>query len=406
MTEIGDLFSFPKSFIVNAVVRYVKKMVPKWNIPNATTFNSTLKAGHRLKLAPVTITGDDLAYLQYTGGTTGVAKGAELTHRNMIANIEQAAAWFKPVMKEGEEIIVTALPLYHIFSLTGNCWTFIRAGALNILITNPRDIPEFIKEISKAKFTAITGVNTLFNAMMNHPTFKNIDFSNLRLVVGGAMAVQRVVAERWQKLTGAPLLEGYGLTETSPLVSVVPLNATEYTGSIGLPAPSTDVSIRDKVGNELGIGERGELYIKGPQVMKGYWKRPDETAKVLSEDGWLRTGDVATIDEKGFLRIVDRIKDMIVVSGFNVYPNEVEDVIAHHPGVLEVGVVGVPHEVSGEMVKAFIVKKDPDLQVESIIAHCRQHLTAYKIPKRVEFREELPKSPIGKILRRELRDKD
>ena len=329
-----------------------------------------------------------------------------LTHRNMIANMQQASAWIKNVVEDGKEVIITALPLYHIFSLTANCLTFMKVGALNYLITNPRDMPGFIKELQGVRFTAITGVNTLFNGLMNTPGFEHIDFSSLKLSLGGGMAVQQPVAERWQKLTGTPLLEAYGLTETSPAVCINPLNLKEYNGAIGLPVPSTEVSVQDDEGNILPQGETGELCVRGPQVMKGYWQRPDETDKVLSSDGWLKTGDVAQMDEQGYFRIVDRLKDMILVSGFNVFPNEIETVIASHDGVLEVGVIGEPNEESGEIVKAVIVKKDPALDEAAVISHCREFLTAYKIPKIIEFRDELPKTNVGKILRRELRKPD
>jgi long-chain acyl-CoA synthetase len=326
-----------------------------------------------------------------------------LTHGNMIANMQQASAWIKNVVEDGEEVIITALPLYHIFSLTANCLTFMKVGALNYLITNPRDMPGFVKELQGLRFTAMTGVNTLFNAMMNTPGFERIDFSNLKLALGGGMAVQQAVAERWQKQTGTPLLEAYGLTETSPAVCINPLDLKQFNGSIGLPVPSTEISIQDIDGNMVPLGETGELCVRGPQVMKGYWQRPDETAKVLSADGWLKTGDVARVDEQGYVYIVDRLKDMILMSGFNVFPNEVEAIIASHPGVLEVGVIGQPDEESGEIVKAVIVKKDPALSEADVVALCRENLTAYKVPKIIEFRDELPKTNVGKILRRELR---
>jgi len=402
-TQLGDMLKFPKSLIVNLVVKYVKKMVPAFSLPQAVSFKDALSRGSRQSRQPVSVTHDDIAFLQYTGGTTGVAKGAMLTHGNMTANMQQASAWIKDVVTEEDEIIITALPLYHIFSLTANCLTFMKVGALNYLITNPRDMPGFVKEIKNLRFTALTGVNTLFNALMNTPGFNEIDFSRLKLSLGGGMAVQQPVAERWQKLTGTPLLEAYGLTETSPAVCINPLNLQEFNGSIGLPVPSTEVSVQDENGNLLPQGEIGELCVRGPQVMKGYWNRPEETAKVLSGDGWLKTGDVAKMDEKGFFRIVDRLKDMILVSAFNVYPNEIETVIAGHEGVLEVGVIGEPDEDTGEAVKAVIVRKDPGLTAEEVIAHCRERLTRYKVPKIIEFRDELPKTNVGKILRRELR---
>ena len=398
-TQLGDLLNFPKSLIV----KYIKKLVPEFSLPQRVTFKQALRLGSRQRHKPVPVTHDDIAFLQYTGGTTGVAKGAMLTHGNMTANMQQASAWIEGGVNENEEVIITALPLYHIFSLTANCLTFMKVGALNYLITNPRDMAGFVKELQGVRFTAMTGVNTLFNGLMNTPGFEKIDFSHLKLSLGGGMAVQKPVAERWQKLTGTPLLEAYGLTETSPAVCINPVNVTEYNGSIGLPVSSTEVSVQDDEGRILAQGEAGELCVRGPQVMKGYWQKPEETAKVLSADGWLKTGDVAQIDELGFVRIVDRLKDMILVSGFNVYPNEIETVIASHEGVLEVGVIGEPHGESGEIVKAVIVRKDPALDAAAVIAHCRERLTGYKVPKIVEFRDELPKTNVGKILRRELR---
>ncbi len=341
-TQLGDMLNFPKSLIVNLVVKYVKKMVPSFSLPGCVSFKAALKQGSRKPYTPVQLSHEDIAFLQYTGGTTGVAKGAMLTHGNMIANMEQASAWIRDKIEEGKDTIITALPLYHIFSLTANCLTFMKVGALNYLITNPRDMPGFVKELKNVSFTAITGVNTLFIGLLNTPGFDEVDFSRLKLTLGGGMAVQQPVAERWYKATGSPLLEAYGLTETSPAVCINPLNLTEYNGSIGLPVPSTEVSVQDENGNLLPQGESGELCVRGPQVMKGYWHREEETAKTISADGWLKTGDVAKMDAAGFFRIVDRIKDMILVSGFNVYPNEIEAVIAGHEGVLEVGVFGVP----------------------------------------------------------------
>jgi long-chain acyl-CoA synthetase len=403
VTEVGDMFPWWKAAIVNAVVKHVKKMVPAWSIPGAIPFRQVIAEGKHLTLQPVGLTGQDIAFLQYTGGTTGVAKGAVLTHRNMVANVEQALSWVAPLMKGRDEIIVTALPLYHIFSLTANCLMFFNVGAMNILITNPRDIQGFIKELGKYQFTAITGVNTLFNALLNNPAFAALDFSHLHLTLGGGMAVQQAVAERWKKITGKPLLEAYGLTETSPAVTINPLDLPEYNGSIGLPISSTEVSFRDEAGNEVPFGEVGELCVRGPQVMREYWQRPDETANVFCADGFLRTGDLATIDTRGFVYLKERKKDMILVSGFNVYPNEIEDVIAKLPGVLEVAVVGVPSANSGETVKAVIVKKDPALTEADVKNYCHEQLTPYKIPKIIEFRDALPKSNVGKILRRELR---
>ena len=402
-TQLGDMLHFPKSLIVNLVVKYVKKMVPAFSLPGRVGFKDALAQGSARRHATVACGHEDLAFLQYTGGTTGVAKGAMLTHGNMIANMQQASSWIKNAVEEGSEVIITALPLYHIFSLTANCLTFMKIGALNYLITNPRDMPGFVKELQGLRFTAITGVNTLFNGLMNTPGFEKIDFGPLKVSLGGGMAVQQPVAERWQKLTGIPLLEAYGLTETSPAVCINPLNLKEYNGSIGLPVPSTEVSIQDSEGRLLPQGETGEMCVRGPQVMKGYWQRPEETAKVISEDGWLKTGDVAQMDEQGYFRIVDRLKDMILVSGFNVFPNEIEAVIASHDGVLEVGVIGEPDEDCGEVVKAVIVKKDPELDEAAIVEHCRKYLTGYKVPKIIEFRDELPKTNVGKILRRELR---
>ncbi len=403
VTQLGDMLDFPKRMIVNLVVKHVKKMVPAWHIANAIELRDALIEGGRHPLKPVDVGHDDLAFLQYTGGTTGVSKGAMLTHRNIIANLQQAHAWIRDAVQDNE-IIITALPLYHIFALTANCLTFFKIGATNILITNPRDIPGFVKEISKYQFTTITGVNTLFNAMINNPDFARIDLSRLRLTLGGGMAVQRAVAERWKEITGVTLIEAYGLTETSPAATMNPLDMPEYNGCIGLPISSTEVTIRDDDGKDLPMGEPGELCIRGPQVMKGYWNRPDETDKVIMADGFLRTGDVAIMDANGYFKIVDRKKDMILVSGFNVYPNEIEDVLAMHPGVLESAAVGVPDEKTGEAIKIFVVKKDPNLTEASIIEHCRAHLTGYKIPRHIAFRTELPKTNVGKILRRQLRD--
>lgn len=404
VTEMGDLFSPMKRLIVNAVVRFIKHMIPAYNIPDATPFKLALKRGNDGNMfQPVPLTHNDIAFIQYTGGTTGVSKGAMLTHGNMIANVLQASAWISPLSINSSDIIVTALPLYHIFSLTANCLTFFRAGAKNILITNPRDIANFIKEIKHSGFTAITGVNTLFNALLHHSKFSTIDFSTLKLALSGGMALQKSVSMRWHEITQSPILEAYGLTETSPAVTINPMYLTEYNGSIGLPLPSTEISIRDPEGHELSLGEQGELSIKGPQVMSGYWQHADETALVFWPDGFLRTGDVVSMDEKGFIYLHDRIKDMILVSGFNVYPNEIEQVIGLMPGVLEVGVIGVNDGHGGEKVKACIVKRDPSLTIDDVLAHARQHLTAYKVPKIIEFYTELPKTNVGKILRRALK---
>lgn len=404
-TRMGDMLPFPKSALVNFVVTYVKRMVRPFHLDDTVTFGQVVREGESLNFTPVKLEGDDVAFLQYTGGTTGIAKGAMLTHRNIVANVEQAAAWLKPFVSQSEqEVVITALPLYHIFALTANCLTFMRNGGLNYMITNPRDMKGFVKELSKVRFTAITGVNTLFNGLLNTPGFDRVDFSELHISLGGGMAVQRSVAERWQKVTDGPLLEAYGLTETSPAVCINPLDLTAYSGSIGVPVPSTEVCIRDEEGNELGTNQPGELCVRGPQVMKGYWNRPEETARSIDENGWFSTGDIATVDEKGFVRIVDRKKDMILVSGFNVYPNEVEDVIASHPEVLEVGAIGVPDERCGEVVKLVVVKKTPGLTEETLNAYCKENLTGYKRPRYITFASELPKSNVGKILRRELRE--
>jgi long-chain acyl-CoA synthetase len=402
-TGLGDMLGFPKGALVNFVLKHVKKMVPDYAIAGATRFRDALTLGRMHALPDIRNAPDDLAFLQYTGGTTGVSKGAMLTHRNMVANMQQAAAWVGTNVKLGEEKIITALPLYHIFALTANCLVFMKFGAQNLLITNPRDMPGFVKELKGSNFTAITGVNTLFNGLLNTPGFEQVDFSRLHLTLGGGMAVQRAVADKWKQVTGVTLAEAYGLTETSPAVCINPLDLRAYNGSIGLPVPSTDVCVKSDDGVILPVGEIGELCVQGPQVMKGYWQRPEETAKVIDADGWLHTGDMAKMDEQGYFYIVDRKKDMILVSGFNVYPNEVEDVIAMMPGVLEVAAVGVPDEHSGESVKVFIVKKDPALTAEQVKAFCHENLTGYKRPKAIEFRTELPKSNVGKILRKELR---
>ena len=402
-TGIGDLLGL-KGVLINFALKHVKKMVPPYQLPHAVRFGDALSRGARHAMPKVELTHDDIAFLQYTGGTTGVAKGAMLTHGNMVANMLQADAWIGNSVKQGEEVIITALPLYHIFSLTANGLVFVRLGGLNWLVTNPRDMPAFVKELKQSGFTALTGVNTLFNGLLNTPGFAELDFSRLRLSLGGGMAVQRAVAERWKKVTGCTLAEAYGLTETSPAVCINPLDLKAYNSSIGLPIPSTDVAIWSEEGQPLAQGEVGELMVSGPQVMKGYWQRPDETAKVLTPDGWLHTGDIARMDENGYFYIVDRKKDMILVSGFNVYPNEVEDIVMQHPGVAEVAAIGVPDEHSGEVVKLFVVRKDPNLTVEELKQFCRENLTGYKRPKIIEFRDALPKSNVGKILRRELRD--
>ncbi|MBU6154245.1 MAG: long-chain-fatty-acid--CoA ligase [Bdellovibrionales bacterium] len=406
ITEIGDMLPFPKRQIVNALVKYVKKMVPAYSIPKAVSFQSALALGATTSLSKPVIKSEDLAFLQYTGGTTGVSKGAMLTHGNILANFLQAKTWIQFLIKEGEEIIITPLPLYHIFSLTANCMIFCSVGALNVLITNPRDMPGFVNELKKWKFSAITGVNTLFNGLLNTPGFSEVDFSSLKVALGGGMAVQRAVAEKWKAVTGVPLIEAYGLTETSPAACINPMNIREYNGFIGLPLPSTEITILDDAGASVDLGLVGEISIRGPQVMKGYWNRPDETAKVMTNDGFFRTGDLGYMNEDGYIKIVDRKKDMILVSGFNVYPNEVEDVIVTHPKVLEAAAIGVPDDKSGEAVKVFIVKKDPTLTEDEVKSFAKQGLTGYKLPKYVEFRTELPKSNVGKILRKDLRDQD
>ncbi len=402
VTEIGDLFPAPKRILVNSVVKYIKKMVPAFDLPQAYTFRQALELGATKPHQKVPCTHDDIAFLQYTGGTTGVAKGAMLTHGNVLANMQQIRAWMLPKLREGQELAIAALPMYHIFALTLNCLALVAYGAENILITNPKDIPGFIKELKKYPFTVLAGVNTLFNALMNNPEFVTIDFSKAKVSVAGAMTLQKSVAEKWRTLTKSLIVEGYGLTEASPVVCCNPIDGTDQTGSIGLPLPSTDVKLVDDNDNEVAMGQPGELLCKGPQVMKGYWNRDDETVKVLA-DGWLRTGDVATMDETGFFKIVDRKKDMILVSGFNVYPNEVEEAVAAHPGVLEVAAIGVPDEHSGEIVKIVVVKKDQNVTQEELIAFARKSLTNYKVPRLVEFRTELPKTNVGKILRRALR---
>ncbi|WP_345866756.1 long-chain-fatty-acid--CoA ligase FadD [Shewanella algae] len=404
ITGLGDLLSAPKRTLVNFVVKYIKRLVPKYSLPHAISMRRALRAGKKAQYVKPVVKSDDIAFLQYTGGTTGVSKGAMLSHGNIVANVLQANGAYAPLLNDGKEFVVTALPLYHIFALTVNCLLFLHKGANNLLITNPRDIPGFVAELRKTPFTALTGVNTLFNALVNSEEFAALDFSRLKLSIGGGMAVQRAVADKWQSITKTRLLEGYGLTEASPLVACCPYDLAGYNGSIGLPAPSTQIRVRGDDGQVLPQGETGELFAKGPQVMMGYWQRPEETAKVIDKDGWLATGDIGYMDEKGFFYIVDRKKDMILVSGFNVFPNEVEEVVALHPKVVEVAAVGVPHEVSGELVKIFVVAKDKSLTEKELIKHCRHHLTGYKVPKLVEFRDELPKTNVGKILRRELRD--
>jgi len=402
-TRIGDLLPFPKSALVNFVVRYVKKMVPTYELPHAMSFRQALTQGANRPLAKVELSPEDIAFLQYTAGTTGVAKGVILTHGNIVANMLQATAWIAPFTEEGKEIIVTPLPLYHIFSLTANCLCYMKIGALNHLITNPRDFKGFVRAIRNLRFTTITGVNTLFNALLNTPGFDKIDFSALKISLGGGMAVQRPVADRWKAVTGHTLIEAYGLTEASPGVCINPIDLEEFNGKIGLPLPSTQCSIQDENGNPMPPGETGELCVRGPQVMRGYWNRPEQTEKVLSAEGWLHTGDMARMDEKGFVQILERKDDMINVSGFNVYPTEIENTVAGHPGVAEVAAIGEPDERSGEVVKIFVVRKDSQVTEENLRAYCQERLARYKLPKHIEFRDSLPKSNVGKILRRALR---
>jgi long-chain acyl-CoA synthetase len=404
VTRFGDALPFPKAQIMNFVVKRVKKMVPKWHIPKVKWFKQALAEGNDLGLCPVALNAQDIAFLQYTGGTTGRAKGAILLHRNLLANVAQVIAWTADTLLDGKETIVTALPLYHVFALTVNLFAFFQLGARNVLITNPRDIPRFVEELAKVRFTFITGVNTLFNALLHNTKFKQLDFSSLKFSIAGGMAAQKSVAQAWRKVTGCVLLQGYGLTEASPVVSMNPLNAKEFNGSIGLPLPSTEIGIFDDEGEPLDIGEPGELWVKGPQVMPGYWQAPNKTKETITPDGWLKTGDIAKVDEEGFIYIVDRKKDMINVSGFKVFPNEVEDVIAHFPTVDEVGVIGIPHPVTGEQVVAYITVDAEPFDMQALSAHCRQHLTSYKIPRKIKVVEQLPKTPVGKVLRRHLRD--
>ncbi|WP_455020172.1 AMP-binding protein [Neisseria sicca] len=404
VASVGEMFGFFKGTLMNFVLRKIKKMVPEYRISGAIPFQTTLKEGAAHTFRPVTLTREDTALLQYTGGTTGVAKGAVLSHGNICANMLQAKEWIKNQLREGKETVIAALPLYHIFALTVNLMIFTNAGSKIILITNPRDMKGFIGELKKERISVFIGVNTLFNGMVNQPDFATVDFSNLRLTLGGGMATQKAVAEKWKKITGTPIVEAYGLTEASPGVCCNPLNIETYSGGIGLPVPSTEVELRDANGKEVGIGQPGELWVRGPQVMKGYWNRPEETAKTIDARGFLETGDIAVMDEKGWLKLVDRKKDLIVVSGFNVYPNEIEEVVSHNDKVMEVACIGVPNEKTGEALKVFVVKKDPSLTKEELIEFCRTELTAYKVPKDIEFRDELPKSNVGKILRRELRE--
>ena len=403
VTELGDLLGGIKGALVNVVVKHVKKMVPAYQLPEAVALKKALALGAKHTFTKVAMTLDDPAFLQYTGGTTGVSKGAELTHGNIVANMQQISAWMKPKLVESQEIVITALPLYHIFALTVNCLAMLKIGAHNVLITNPRDMKAFLGDLAKKRFTVITGVNTLFNGLLNQEAFGKLDFSGLKIAVGGGMAVQKATAEKWKAVTGVPLAEGYGLTETSPVATCNPIDGTERIGTIGMPLPNTEVMIADDAGNPVALGERGEIFIKGPQVMRGYWNRPEETALVMQGD-WFKSGDIGVMDADGFTKIVDRKKEMILVSGFNVYPNEVEDAIASCPGVLEVGVIGMPDSKSTEKVVAYVVKKDQALTQEKVIAHCKEFLTNYKVPKEVYFTEELPKTNVGKILRRKIKE--
>lgn len=406
LTRMGDQLSFGKRTLVNFVVKYIKKLVPKYKLPHAVSFREALSIGKQRQYVKPNLESSDLAFLQYTGGTTGVAKGAMLTHANMVANVFQAKWVAEPLLKDAKvRVAAIPLPMYHVFALSVNCLLFIELGVTGLLITNPRDIPGFVKELKKQRIVALCGVNTLFNALLNNEHFKEVDFSALRLSVGGGAAIQGAVAKRWFETTGCHIIEGYGMTECSPLIAASRWDSTEHTGSIGVPVPNTDIRIMDDTGNEVPIGERGELWVKGPQVMKGYWNRPEDTAEVL-HDGWMATGDIVEMGQDLNLRIVDRKKDMIIVSGFNVYPNEIEDVVAHNPKVNEVVAVGVPHPVSGEIIKIFVTKKDESLTREELRSYCRQFLTGYKIPKEIEFRDELPKTNVGKILRRVLRDEE
>ncbi len=402
-TEIGDMLGFPKKQIVNLVVKHVKKMVPAYSLPGAVSLNDALQKGAATTLKPVQLGGKDISFIQYTGGTTGVSKGATLTHRNIIANVEANSEWMKPRMNEQQNVIITALPLYHIYSLTVNALSALKTGTLNVLITNPRDMKAFLKDLRKYKFTCITGVNTLYNGLLNQPDFATLDFSNLRITSAGGMALQTAVAQKWSQITGVVPAEGYGLSETSPVLASNAIDGTARVGTIGIPWPSTELKIVKDDGTDAAPGESGEIWARGPQVFPGYWNRPEETAKVFSGE-WFKTGDIGEMDEEGFFRIVDRKKDMIIVSGLKVFPNEVEEVVSQCPGVLEVACIGVPDDKSGEAVKLFVVKKEPSLTEESVKAFCKENLTNYKRPRTVEFRNELPKSNVGKILRRELRE--
>ncbi|MGB5738915.1 MAG: AMP-binding protein, partial [Woeseia sp.] len=404
-TGVGDMLNFPKGLFVNFAVKYVKRAIPSYKLPKAVSWGKAMSFGKNVPLAPMQLGLADIAFLQYTGGTTGLSKGAMLSHRNMVYNVHQSKAWQGNVFDSLDDLVViTALPLYHIFSLEANCLGVLLEGGENILITNPRDMAGFVKEMSKHRFSYITGVNTLFAGLLHTPGFADLDFSNLKLCIGGGMAVQEAIAREWMKVTGVPILQAYGLTETSPAAIINPLDIKDFTGSIGLPIPGTDVMICDDDGKSLGTNQVGEICIRGPQVMEGYWQRPEETEKVMLQGGWLRTGDIGRMDERGYVFIEDRKKDMILVSGFNVYPNEIESIAVEMPGVLEAAAVGKPDAKSGEVVKLFVVRKDPALTAAQVIAHCRENMTGYKVPKEVVFRDELPKTNVGKILRRKLRD--
>jgi long-chain acyl-CoA synthetase len=405
LTGVGDLLGFPKGALVNFVFRKVKKQVPQYALPGAVPFKAALAEGARHAFTAPPVAHEDIAFLQYTGGTTGQAKGAMLSHRNVLANVEQTRAFFGSMLRPGAEICITCLPLYHILALVLNCMLYFELGGKQILIANPRDLDRFIDTLARSRFTILIGVNTLFNALLNHPRFAQIDFSTMRNCYGGGAPIQANVAQRWKEVTGRPLLEGYGLTESSGVVSAMPTNATVHTSTTGFPVTGTEVEIRNDKGAALAQGEVGEVYVRGAQVMMGYWQRPDESARVLGADGFLATGDIGLITPSGYLKIVDRLKDMILVSGFNVYPNEIEDVVMKHPGVLEAAAIGVQDDATGEAVKLFVVKKDTSLTVGDLIAHCRAHLTGYKMPRHIEFRGALPKSPVGKILRRQLRER-
>ncbi|WP_206370295.1 AMP-binding protein [Solimonas marina] len=404
-TQIGDMEGFPKRLLVNFAVKRIKKMVPAWSIPGTVALRSALAQGRSQPYARVKLTHDDIAFLQYTGGTTGVSKGAVLTHGNSVANLQQISAWMGPFIEDGKDVVITALPLYHIFALTVNALLFFKHGCRNVLVTNPRDMKAFCETLRNSGFTVLTGVNTLFNGLLNAPGFADLDFSKLKIAVGGGTAVQQAVADQWLKITGVALSEGYGLTECSPVVSFAPLDKPGWNGTIGVPLPSTDVALLDDDGKPAAPGQPGELCVKGPQVMQGYWQRPEESDKVFTADGWLKTGDVAVFEDKGYIRLVDRKKDMILVSGFNVFPNEIEGVVAQHPGVLEVACIGVPDDKSGEVVKIFVVKKDPNLTEADLRKYCQEQLTGYKLPRYITFLDELPKSNVGKVLRKELRGK-